>query len=205
MSDVPGRRTVASDERGRVVASWAPIASGAVVVSLVPRPSRWLLEGERPAYDAYWSRVLGAARRPRPRWEASGQAFPAPHQPLVVGRQSVEAVVALVRTPSGNVDTMYADPVAPTRVEGRYWPREPGPHVITGAGDSVGFEVFPAASWPAVRAAGRQDATRRWAALQGGAAAGAVPILVGSPIPRAWLFALLLAGVSLLWWERRTI
>ena len=205
ISDRPGRRTVASDERGRVVASWSPIGSGAVVVSLVPRPSRWLLEGERPAYDAYWSRVLGAARRPRPRWEASAEAFPAPHRPVVVGREATGAVAALVRTPSGNLDTMYADPVTPTRVEGRYWPREPGPHVISGAGDSLGFEVFPAASWPTVRAVARRDATRRWAALQGGAAAAAVPVLVSSPVPRGWLFGLLLAGVSLLWWERRAI
>ena len=201
----PGSRVLAADERGRVAVSWTSIGAGSVVTSLVSRPSRWLLEGERAAYDAYWSRILGAARRPRPRWEVAAEPFAGPHRPVVVRRVSADPIAAIVTGRSGSADTVYTATVAQGIVEGRFWPRVAGPHIIIGAGDSLGLDVMPASAWPGVRATVRYDATRRWAALQSTSAGAARETIVESPMPRRWLFAVLLACVSILWWERRNV
>ena len=198
-------RTLAADDGGRPVVTWSPLGAGGVVTSLVTRPSRWLLEGERAAYDAYWSRLLAAAQRPRPRWELVGAAHPVPHEPIVLRRAATEPAPVIVRSPSGKHDTVYAEPAGPGRIEGRYWPREAGAHLLAGAGDSLGFEVAPPGAWQTLRAAGRDAATRRAIATQGAGGSPAPLVAVESQVPRGWFVPLLLLGLTCLWWERRTI
>ena len=200
---MPPGSVLAADDRGMPAVVWFPIGLGSVVTSVVTRPSRWLLEGERGAYDAYWSHVLSAAARPRARWELVGASLPTQHHPVLFRRDATDPIEALVRAPSGRLDTVHVDPAPAGRVEGRYWPREAGLHMLTGAGDSLGFDVMDAGSWTSLRAHERLAATRRWVATQPASAAAGTLQAFPSALPRTWLFPLILSGMTYLWWERR--
>ena len=194
------------NEAGNPVAGWRPQGAGRIGTTLVRNPSRWTLGGERELFDRYWAGLLGALARPAPGWSISGAGISRPGEPVRLLRQGEVIGQAIVLRPDGAADTVALDPGADsTGSAGVYWPRLAGRHLVRGSPDSAWFQVAPAGTWTAMRAARSVDATMAWAALHGPGADPASEERSREPYPRWWFVGLFLAGATWLWWERRLV
>jgi hypothetical protein len=202
-----GVRTALWGAMGEALAQVRPAGAGRLAVTLVTAPSRWSRAGERDAFAGYWAPLLAAvAGTPREdRWTVGGGAVTRIDEPVEIAvRTRRVGPLAVVAAPSGASDTVYLAPDdwEPGRWLGRYWPREPGWHAITGAADA-GFHVASAAAWPGVRAAERLAATSRRAAAAPATTTERPPQTARRTIPLGWWLAMFALAAGVLWADRR--
>jgi hypothetical protein len=198
--------TIARDGAGRPVVQWRPVGIGRVGVSLVETPSRWLLAGDRDAYDGFWSLLVSALGRPRSEWAVEGAAPAFVDHPLVIARSGERRDHAVIEQPDGSLDTAYLAPaIDSSRWAGTWRPRLAGRHRVLGP-DTAAFDVRGAGEWPALRAARRSAATTRAAlasARHGAGGEDATPTTESVPIPPLPFFLAFVVSAGWLWWERR--
>ena len=192
-------RSLASDSAGGPVAAWRRTGAGAVAVSLVATPSRWRLAGEADRFASYWSLLLGAVSRPAATgWEVDGPAMV--DRPLRLVRYGPDTTpAAVVDGPDDGRDSLFLaqDVIVPTRWEGRYWPRTPGWHRVSG--DSLFLDFDAAGSgWRTLEATALRQATSERAAV---VAPSTTPDVPGPPrhIPPIVLFGVFLGAAAVLW------
>ena len=201
-----GARPVLWGATGEILAQVIPSGAGAVGVTLVAAPSRWLRAGERTTFAAYWSALLATlVAAPGQRWTIAAAEPSSAHRPVEIARRSEgSGPVAIVLAPDGARDTVYltADPLEPSRWIGRYWPRRSGWHEIADAPDAAWY-VTAASSWASHHAVERLAATARWAATAPPAGAAQAPLSTRRPFPTGWYLAAFVLAAGVLWAERR--
>lgn len=196
------------DQGGGTLAATRHVGRGAVAVTLLRTPSRWLLENEADRYSAYWFALLGAITRDtltRVTLSADGPLRP-DHPVRVtltrVAPDSSALPVVTIRAPDGRADTLALgqSPFDPATSTGRYWPRVAGWHrVELGGGRNVPFRVTAAGEWQGLEASARLTATRARVAGPGGNAERREPGALLGPLA----FAALVLALTWLWVEGR--
>lgn len=188
------------DGQGDILAAVSHIGDGAVAVTMLESPSRWVLEGDDELFAGYWATLIGAAARDTvARVRIAGSVPIVPDRRLTLERRArAPGRPLIVFAPSGAADTvaLAQDPFDPARWSGRYWPRETGWHRV--AGTDAGFKVQRAGAWPGVEAATRLATMARLSATRSTAPAGPPSSLL-----RLMCWAALLAALTVLWAEDR--
>lgn len=188
------------DGQGDVLAAMKRLGDGAVAVTMLEAPSRWVLEGDDELFAGYWAALIGAVARDtaaRFRVEGVVPILPDHRLGLELRARTVTGPIVVI-APSGLTDTvaLAQDPLDPARWTGLYWPRQPGWHRV--AGTDAGFKVQQAGAWTGVEAATRLATMSRLSAARAGAAAG---------IPSSWLrllcWAALIVAMTVVWAEDR--
>lgn len=208
LEDRFGVEALMSDGAGGTAAQVATRGAGRVGISLVQGSGRWLRNGRRDLYAAYWSTLLAAVSGDRshsgPFVETAGPWLA--HQAMEIGTlEPNEPSVAVVRSPSGILDSVFLAPdrFSPEEGRGVYWPRETGWHTLSAAGGARGqsFYVQSAAAWRARQASERLDTMARHVMAQPEARPDLQTASV--PIPRIWFFGLFVFSAAVLWSARR--
>lgn len=202
LEDRFGTLSLMGDGAGGTATQVVTRGAGRVGISLVSGSARWLRTGRRDLYSAYWSLLLAAvagSAQTHPVVETAGPWLV--HHPVEIGVGEPDAPpVALVRSPSGTVDSVFLapDPLRPDERRGVVWPREIGWHEV---GGGQAFYVQPGAAWRARAASLRLDAMARHAIAS--AEVRTVHHTASIPIPRGWFFGLFVLSAAVLWSARR--
>ena len=213
-----GARAVLWGAAGEILAQVMPLGAGAVGVTMVTAPSRWVRAGERATFATYWSALLATVvASPGRRWSIGGAEPSLANRAVEISRLTPgrrpgvsrspfhsSDPVAIVLGPDGARDTVYlsADALEPGRWIGRYWPRRSGWHEIADEPDAAWYVTAPT-TWMAHQAAERLAATARWAATAPPAGAAQAPLTARRPFPVGWYLALFVLAAGVLWAERR--
>ncbi len=208
--DGQNRTLVGMTERGR----------GRLALSLVTETWRWSQQRETTPFAAYWTFLFSElARRGfggSGRWSiASNGANPQfVDEPVTLrwnGAADHAPMSAYVSPEDfGKPDevALAQDPDDSGQWQAAYWPRRAGWHQVNAPGGAtMDFFVSASGAWPAVKAARREAATARIAALSfaGEATAAATSSAVPVEFGRWWFFAILFASLAYLWSESRTL
>jgi hypothetical protein len=200
-----GAEPVVEDGVGGVLAQVTPRGAGWIGVSLVRESDRWIRSGDRVAFGALWSRLVGAitaGRAGREDWEVRSPGPWLVDQPVALAVDAPgEHPVGIVITPSGASDSVFLarDPVVSSRWTGLFWPRETGWHRV-GSASGPGFYAQAAGVWDSRRSEELLEASARYLAASGAPPPGPGTLRpVSHPIPAGWLFTLFLVCASLLW------
>jgi hypothetical protein len=192
---------ILEDNAGGAVSAWEAAGAGRVGRSAVRNPSRWLLEGDRAAYDRYWTAILASLERPKAAWR-SPMGLPAEtdHPISLAWPGRLDTVVV---SGAGTVDTLFPSPDPDSLAwHAVWWPRHAGEFRLDGPGDTLHLRVAAHGSWHAARATARMRATLLHSALHH-RASGPSDARADTPVP-PWIFMTLFAGsAGWLWWERR--
>jgi hypothetical protein len=188
------------DGQGDVLAAMKRLGDGAVAVTVLEAPSRWVLEGDDELFAGYWAALIGAVARDtaaRFRIEGVAPVLPDHRLGLELRARTVGGPIVVI-APSGLSDTvaLAQDPLDPARWTGLYWPRQPGWHRVAGA--DAGFKVQQAGAWTGVEAATRLATMSRLSAARAGAAAG-----IPSSWLRLWCWTALIVAMTIVWAEDR--
>ncbi|HEU4829232.1 MAG TPA: hypothetical protein VFT04_08545 [Gemmatimonadales bacterium] len=186
---------------GDAVVAWEAAGAGRVGISAVRNPSRWLLEGDRDAYDRYWTAILASLARPAARWRLPSELPAETGRPFSLTWPS-RLDTLLVSGPDG-IDTLFPTPDRDSLTwTATLWPRSTGEYRAYGPGDTLRFRAAARGGWLAARAAANQRATELHAALHDQQASGADSVAAAPVAP--WIFlAIFTAASGWLWWERR--
>ncbi|HWA15529.1 MAG TPA: hypothetical protein VG817_03795, partial [Gemmatimonadales bacterium] len=156
-----GGEVLVRDPQGRALAAVRSAGEGRVGVTLLKAPSRWVLEGEQDLYASYWQLLLSSvARDTVARVAIASDAPRLPNHALEIrvtlpGRNAGRRPVALVESPSGEVDTVpfVQDLIDARQWRTTYWPTVPGWHTLhLLGGRDVPFRVNHPGEWKGLEA-----------------------------------------------------
>ncbi|SDY38735.1 hypothetical protein [Hymenobacter psychrophilus] len=205
------RPLISSGPDQQLVAAARRLGLGAVVVTTVTETFPWQLRGQSAEYGAYWSRLFGAARPPRPAALSIAPLshWPHPNAPLelrttgaATGPLSLSgpngAAVAAARRPDANV---------PEWSTATYWPTAAGWHEARVGTARQWFYVYAPGQWrgpeqPQWQLAAAQASALPMVALGGPTVAGTT-VPARETWPRWWGYVLFVAGAGLLWLEEK--
>ena len=199
-----------TDDMERWLAAARRRGAGKIGLSLIRDSYRWILEGRREVYAAYWSYLLAELARdlnPQEQWNLR-QAQPVLiDQPLDLTVHSFQSdPVAIVTDGTGQADSVFLaqDVNEPQRWHGTYWPASTGWHAIAAsAGEASWFFVSAPRQWQTWQQAQKITATQQHAQRHAGSRNpdAATSRAHARPVPLAWFFLAFLLGAGSLWLE----
>jgi hypothetical protein len=200
-------QAIVTDEKKKTLVMLYQKGLGRVAVSAMDESYRWLLEGKKEIYAAYWSFVLESVARTdeEESWQMQPLSFT--DEPVTLNLTTTdERPTATVQ--SGQTQTPIAlrqDEANPQQWSGTVWPRNRGWHSVrTASGGETWFYVNDRTAWQTWQAEKKIEDTKQAAqnSLEFSDAKQAV-VFRYEPISSVWFFLLFIAGCGFLWIEKK--
>ncbi|HEY0271616.1 MAG TPA: hypothetical protein VGC22_00470 [Chitinophaga sp.] len=186
------------DDKGHVFGAVQLYGRGRIVTTTLANTYSWLLAAQTDSYERVWSELLQKAGREKPAPDRvyPGTAFPLPHAPVPLFRQSNHPPrdTALAFAPNTSMPFLW---------QALAWPRHAGWQAVEGG---TPWYVYTPGNWQALRSAARLQATAAYVRQHPG-------VLTetdirnkgneGKPVPPLGLFIAFLAAAGFLWLERK--
>lgn len=195
----PGLHPLVWDPQQHILAGSSLFGTGRLVLLTLGNTYRWILSGNREAYQSVWSLLLQEAARHRPlqdHWH-TGLAFPKLHMPVPLFLETAHA------SPGAAVDnaplSLTQDAALPFRREATYWPVQPGwQATVSLQGDSSWWYAFNEKDWRRLAVLEQQEMENRVAvAAPQQEHTGRAPLI--------WFLILFMLSVTFLWAEEKLV
>ncbi|NVO30929.1 hypothetical protein [Hymenobacter lapidiphilus] len=197
---------------GQAVAAARRLGLGTVAVSTISETFPWQLSGQAAVYEAYWSRLLGAIRPPRPAALSIAPLshWPRPNAPLELRATGATTGPLTITEPTGTAvsATLRPDAQVPEWSTATYWPTVAGWHEARTGAARQWFYVYAPGQWRGPGQPQWQLAAATATAAPATAVATVESLGAGGTAgreawPRWWGYVLVVVGAGMLWLEEK--